>query len=400
MVNIKKGMKILLLLSLVIALPGCKISFSGRTEMNRIEFVRALGVDKCPEYEDSVRLTIATQRIKTGGEEGQQKTSEILYSSGRTVFEAIRNFWNYMDKRPFWGHLEYVLIGEEAAKDGLLKYIDYFNRDPEVRLNLKVYVTDGLTAEEVITKGSGEDKFVFDRLEGIAVNQWGQSVYNITDLIEVMYMLDNEHLSLYIPIIKLEAFTLGGQDAHETMDIVMGGFAIFEGDKLVGELDDKMGRGLNWLRNKIESGIITVKSPQGKCISLEIIESKSKMIPKIIDDQITVNVVVGVSSSIGGLRSSEDIFNEETLGNLEHQQVQTIKNEIESVIEYAQKRSLDFFGASDAIFHKYPIQWEDKYQKDWNEIFPNIKFNVIMSSRIIRTYDFKQPNRSEDGDEK
>lgn len=394
MLSTRKILMLFVIFPLVIIQTGCNISFSGRTEMNKIEFIRAVGIDKSPENEDFVRLTIATQSVKSsecGG--GQNKTSEILISEGRTVFDAVRNFWNVTEKRPFWGHLEYVLIGEEAAKDGLLKYIDYFSRDPEVRLDLKTYIAHEMSAEQIIIKSNREDKFIFDTIEGIAENQWGHSVYNVVDLIEVMYVLDNKNLSLYIPCVKLTETTIGGHDSDEKKDLKMGGFAIFDGDKLFGYLDEKLGRGLNWLKNEIKSGIIAVSSPQDNCISLEIIESSTKLIPEIVDENITITVKIGVSSNIGGLPASENIFTESILKNLEQQQEQIIKEEIMSVIEYAQKNNLDVFDAADTIFRKHPIKWEDYFQNKWKEFFPKIKFNIVVNSRISRTYDIKQPSR-------
>ena len=399
MIKVKKALAALFLFTLLTTQTGCKIAFYGRTEMNRIEFIRVVGVDKASDAEDKVRLTIATQNVQLGGGSGgQQKQSDILYSEGSTIFEAVRNFWNFMDKRPFWGHLDYVLIGEEAAKDGLLKYIDFFCRDPEVRLNLKVYIMKGMSAEEVIKKASSKEKFIFDRLEGVAENQWGQSVFNVVDLIEVMYILDNEFLSLYVPCIELMKLTQDDQNESEKKDIVMGGFAIFNGDKLAGHLDDKMGRGLNWLRNKMMSGVISVKSPKGHNISLEIIESNTKLEPEITDGQLTINVRVRMSSNINGIRSSEDIFTGEVIQYLENQQEQIICDEINGVIHYAQETKMDFFSTADAVFHKYPAQWEDLFKNNWKDTFPNIKFNVSADSKIRKTYDFKQPGGSKAGE--
>lgn len=396
-INIKKVLVSIIMFSLLMIQTGCEIAFYGRTEINRIEFIRVVGVDKSPDKEDTVRLTIATQNVQlTGGAGGQQKQSDILYSEGNTVFEAVRNFWNFMDKRPFWGHLDYVLIGEEVAKDGLFKYIDFFSRDPEVRPNLKVYITKGMRAEEIIKKGNSEDKFIFDKLEGIAENQWGQSVFNVVDLMEVMYILDKRYLSLYIPCIQLGKLTKDEQ-GKEAMDVVMGGFVIFDRDKLAGHLDDKMGRGLNWLRNKIKSGVIPVKSINGQNISLEIIESNTKLDPNIIDGHLTVIVRVKMSSNISGVNTTEDVFTGESIMYLEKQQEQIIRNEIESVIKNAQETELDFFGAADAVFHKYPIRWEDLYMNNWEDTFPDIQFSVHVDSKIRKTYDIRQPSGSKAG---
>ncbi len=395
MINMRKILSLLFAVVFLILQTGCIYAFYGRTEISRIEFIRAVGVDKCPGEKNTVRLTIATERVQAdSGGGGERKKSEILTSDGSTVFEAVRNFWNYMEKRPFWGHLEYVLIGEEAAKEGLTKYIDFFSRDPEVRLNLKVYIAKGLAAEEVVNRSSGEDKFVFDRLQGVTENQWGQSIFNVVNLFEVMYILDNKSLSLYLPSFELSQFTT---DTNEQVDIVMKGFAIFKGDKLMGYLDEKMGRGLNWLRNKVNSGIIVVKSPKTNNVSLEIIESRSKFVPEIINGQLSVTIKVIMSSNIAEIQSTEDLFTEEAMRFLETKQEQKIKEEIESVIRYAQERKLEFFGTAYAVEHKYPIEWEDNYEKNWGEVASHINFNVIVESKINRTYDIKQPNRGKDG---
>jgi spore germination protein KC len=395
-VNIRKAAIPLLIIILITTLSGCKLAFYGRTEMNRIEFIRAVGVDKSTFIEGGVRLTIATQSVQSGAGGGsQKKSSEILYSEGISTFEAVRNFWNHMDKRPFWGHVEYVIIGEEAAKDGLLKYIDFFSRDPELRLNLKVYEVKGMNAEEVIKKGNTDDKFIFEKLDGINENQWGQSVINIVDLLEVIYILDIKYLSLYLPCIELEEAgqkTRVGNVSANT--IVMEGFAFFNGDKLAGYLDRKMGRGLNWLRNKVKSGIITVKSPQGNEISLEIIDSDSKLVPKIQNGELSITAKVMMTTNIGGIMAPEDIFNEKTIKILEDSQEQAIMEEIEGVIKYAQQKNLDFFGAGKAVFHKYPVQWEDVYEKSRHEIFPKVKINLDIVSKINRTYDIQQPSGS------
>ena len=397
MFNMRKVFGFLAITSLLMTQMGCNIAFMGRTEMDRIEFIRAVGVDKSPNKDNSIRLTIATQSVTSGGKSGQQKESEILFSEGSTVFDAVRDFWNHMDKRPFWGHLEYVIIGEEAAKEGLSEYLDFFSRDPEVRLNLRVFLVQGQGAEEVIKKVNVENKFIFDRLEGVSENQWGQSVSNPVKLLEVMYILDNENLSLYLPCIRLGEFTDYQGGDSKAKDLIMGGFGIFKEDKLTGYLDDKMGRGLNWLRNSINSGVIVVKSPKGNDISLEIIDSNTKFMPQIINEQLTVTIKVRMTSNIAEISSEEDIFTGRIIEYLENQQGHIIKEEIESVINYGQDRGLEFFGTLYAIQHKYPIEWEDIYLKNWKDVFSNIKYTVVVESKINRTYNIKEPRLIEAG---
>ncbi|NLO37910.1 MAG: Ger(x)C family spore germination protein [Ruminiclostridium sp.] len=392
-----KAMLVLILL-LVAVQSGCKISFFGRTEISQIEFIRAIGIDKSSEKDGDVRLTIATQRIQgDGAGAGQRKQSKIIVSEGETVFEAVRNYWNSMDKRPFWGHLEYALIGEEAAKEGLLKYLDFFCRDPEVRLNIKVFLTKGSSAERVMNQGGDESRFIFEQLQGITENQYGQSIINVVDLVEVMYIFDREHLCLYLPCLELQQKT-NSDVQGDAMDIVMGGFALFESDKLTANLDMEMSRGLNWLRNKVKSGIIPVKSPQGHKVSLEIIESNVKLKPDLLNGKLTIHVNASVFSNIGGIQTNEDIFTEEAITFLEKQQEIAVREEIEEVIRFGQERDMDFFSTGDAVFKKYPIQWEDEFEEKWKTCFSEVVFDVQVASVITVTYNIIQPSREEKGE--
>ncbi len=389
-----KTIKLLVLILIVLLQSGCKITFLGRTEINKIEFIRVLGIDKSTEKEGYVRLTISTQRIQaeTSGD-GSKNQSRIIVSEGKTVFEAVRNFWNYMDRKPFWGHIEYVLIGEEVAKDGIMKYIDFFCRDPEVRLDLRIYQTRGCNAEEVIAKASSEERFIYDQLQGATENQPGQSVLNVVDMVEVMYILDREYLCLYIPCLELQQKTKP-TSKDNAMDITMGGFALFEGDKLAAHLDTEMGRGLNWLMNQVKTGIITVKSPKGNNISLEIIESNVKLKPALSDGKLTVQVNAYVTANIAEVQGSEDVFTQEGVSYLEEQMQEAVKNEIEAVIHFAQEKDMDFFSTGDAVFHRYPIQWEDEFEKKWKTVFSEVVFKVDVTPAITGTYNISQPNRT------
>lgn len=375
---------------------GCNIAFFDATQINDVEFIRAVGIDKAPE--GKIRFTIATQRIVTGGERGgsEQKLSEIMYSEGRTGFEAARNFWAYFEKRPFFGHLEYILIGEEAAKDGILKHLDFFTRDPEDRLNLNVFVVKGTDAGEMVRQGNTRDKFVFDRLEGIKEHYWGLSMINRVDLMEIMYILDTEYLSLYIPCVKLTEKTENSDGHNEGMDIALEGFAIFEGDRLAGYLEREMARGLSFLRNMAKSGVLNVRARNGSMVALELISSNRKMKPELMDGELRVAIEIDLKCNIAEIQSSEGVFDHESLRYLEEQSNQLIMDEVMKVIEFAREKRLDCFAAGDAVMHKYPCKWEDYLEKNWRDIFSEIDFEVTVRTNVSRTYDIKQPIGAKD----
>ena len=58
------------------------------------------------------------------------------------------------------------------------------------------------------------------------------------------------------------------------------------------------------------------------------------------------------------------------------------------------ERNTDIFGLGDAIYHQHPGKWKDIEDK-WEELFPKMKINVNVESKINRTYDIKEPNQYE-----
>ncbi|HQA57934.1 MAG TPA: Ger(x)C family spore germination protein [Acetivibrio sp.] len=392
----RKKILLSILLIFTLSFTACNTPPISRHEINDLEFIRSIAIDTSKSIPDGVRLTMASKRLDVsgGGSSGEKKSTKVS-SEGRTMFEAVRNFSTFLDKKPFWGHLEYVVIGEEAAKKGIYNYLDFFARDHEVRMNIYVFIMKGCCAEDLMQKADRSDRFVFDRLKGLIHSMDGQSVSNPVNLIEVMYIQDLKALSLYIPCVEMVNVT-GGEDEDVT-DIKMAGFAIFEKGKLVGFLDEDMGRGLNLLRNEMKSGIYVVNTPKGSKVSLEVINSKTKFYPEIKDGNLFLKVKVNMDSNIGEIDSNEDIFDNEVFTFLEQEQSKGAKQEIDKVIDYAQKEiGLDFFSTAINFYRKYPIKWKEMYEKDWKNWFTKIKFTVEVESKIRRTYDIREPNAVED----
>jgi spore germination protein KC len=133
----KKLFTVIILLFSLSNLTGCKAGFlPQRREISDLQLVQVIGADKSVDNPDSSMLTIASKKLTDGG--GQDSTgsggegrsskgekAQVLTSEGKTIFDAARNIQTHSDKTIFWGHTDYYLIGEEAAKESINKYIDF-----------------------------------------------------------------------------------------------------------------------------------------------------------------------------------------------------------------------------------------------------------------------------------
>lgn len=396
-------MKKLLLLILgmitTLTLSGCASAALSKTEIDRVFNTRVFGIDKLEN--GKIRVTISTKstsggnQSSDGGSGGGTGKSEILVSDGDTVFEAARLLLTFGNKRPHYGHTEYILIGEDVARDGILPYLDFICRNHEFRYNAKIYIVKNETAYNLINKLNIGDMFIADKLSIMEDNAGNLSISSRETLNEAMFIFDKPNISTYLPCIEIVE-TPVTNDTHSTshgFNLTLDGYGLFKEDKLQSFVTGNQARAINWVRKKIQSGIITVKSPDGKNISLEIVSNKIKIKPHINKNNLQCDITVNFTSNIAETMSKENIFYDKELVILENQQEQKVKKEIEDIIAYAQEKNLDFFGTLTNFVMAYPSM-KNELRQSWGDLFPDVKFNVSVNSNINRTYLLREPTGS------
>ena len=139
------------------------------------------------------------------------------------------------------------------------------------------------------------------------------------------------------------------------------------------------------LKNKIESGILlTGTQPGAKNIALEIKTGSSEVKPAVSGNSVAMKVQVQLGVNMGEVNDSNKKF---TVGNGEFRMTEkaaskTVKKGVENVILDMQKNyGADIFGFADAIYKQKPNDWK-RISKNWNTIFPNVKYEVTADVKI------------------
>ena len=393
----RKGIISFIAALMIICSTGCKNPIKGRTEINKILFATVIGIDKPIEGKDTVKITITTPGIesKKPKEGKKQAEPQILTAEGSSFFEALRNFRFFADRKMFLGHVNFILIGEEAAKENVADCLDILVRDHELRLNSKVFVVKGNMAEKVINYAAGNDEYLASQLENLRTNAGGLSHSSGIELLKVIQTFGKKKSSTYIPYVTINNTSYPNMTSANK-DIYMEGYAIFKEMNLIGYIRDGESRGFNWVKNKIESGVIVLTTKKDNIVSVEIIDSYSKIVPHITDDHIDVSINLKMSSNIVEINGSEKIFDESTIEFLENQQNNIIKSEIQSVIAYAKDTNTDFLDIFSIIEHKYPVKWA-KIKNKKEKAIEDIRFDVEVQSRINRTYTIKESSSTKGG---
>ena len=405
--------KLMYIIVILLLFSGCSpIFFPLPTEIDHLELVRIIALDKSDKNPDEVIITImfekTTSDSSSGGRTGSGETDggetkglkgTVLTAEGKTFSSAERNFQTYTDKQIFLGHADFCLIGEEAAKEDITKYLDFISRDHDVRKSSKVYIVAG-KASDLVVKANSEEYFLPDRLKSMSQNVKFLSVSRSINLFDCMSNLDKKNSSLVVPTLKLieRKEDILEESKQRKQDIELVGYSIINHFKLVSFIERPISRGYNIISNSGVSGIIDVKDSSGMAVALEINTVNTKITPKIEGGQLVgVLIITELNTSINEIQSRENVFKKDILSFLEQQASDIIKSEMEAVVKAAQQNNADILSLSESVNMNHPIIW-NRIKDNWDSIFPTLKIEVIVNSKIARTYDMREPSGSMEGE--
>lgn len=370
----RKLLKTAICILLIMSLSGCW----NRRELDTLGVVMGVGVDKSVEYG---KIKITTQLVKPGEIKSHSKegvsSSQAFWNvtgTGDTIFSTIRDITNKSSRKLFFPHNQFIIFGRLIAEDGIQKYIDFFERDPETRMNVWVLISQD-TALKVLDVKSELEKLPANNISKLIKNEAAAtSQTRAVKLRELVVSLMSKTTAPTIPFIKISS------DGDKEVATISG-TAVFKRDKLVGTLNKREGRGLLWVLGDVKSGIIEVEDSNYDKVSLETVRASRKIIPKIDNDKITIKVNIFEEGNIGEQSGPKNLAKLSEVAYLEKKKAEVIRDEVMAALKKAQELDADIFGFGEAVHKKYPKQWKN-LEDNWDEIFKNLQVEVAVDAKL------------------
>ena len=376
----KLGLIFLAITIMAAPLIGCW----SRRELDTLSIISAIGIDKS---EEDGKLSVTFQIIKPSALKGSSSSEAapsgstgvlVLTSTGYTIIDAARNATMQSDRKLFFPQNKVIVVGEELAREGINPLLDFLNRDPEQRRSSWLLVAKG-KAHDIINAKHEQVNIPAEAIVNMIKSSSNTSTAVKVDINEFIKNLTNpgsDPIACRIEMIQ--------DDKTKNQKMRFTGTSVFKRDKLIGFLDQYETRGLNWVLGKVVSGIILVKSPldENKDVALEIIRARSKITPEILNNDIKTIVEVDAEGNLAEQLSEVTLTNSEMFKKLEQRMAQVIKDEIQLVLEKAQKEwGVDIFGFGKAVHRKYPQVWK-KLQSNWRELLSEVNVEIKVKAKI------------------
>jgi spore germination protein KC len=378
--------------SLIVALTlgGC----GNRTEMNELGITTATGFDGHKGNWTVTYQVITPSAIGSGGASGgggSQAAVHTFSTQGRTIREAVAANSLENPRRLYFAHTNTVLIGKQAAEDGIAEIIDNYYRNPDARQTVKVFIADG-EASTYLKKLIPPEKLPGQALAKILQkNKQMSSVYPSISIHELALKISSDSGAAGVPEISIK----GGGDSEklESMDVFnqtapasklkLSRLSIFKKDKKVASLNQKKSMTLSWLTNQVDTTTLSSEDEHADLSAYLIRKAKVTVTPVKGPQRYTLQVNANVSGELVETSTDEAISTPQGMNRLQQQAEEVIEAQIREGWEDVQKLNIDLLGIANKIHRKYPKDWKQLKGK-WPDEMANMDIDINVKVNILR----------------
>lgn len=370
---------LILLLLLCTLLSGCLAS-------KRIESLGIINTRGVDVLDDNL---IETSLIYFEFDSQTKEIIQTVSGIGKTIkgARANANFKTSYQLSP--GQIRLELYGMEAAKKGLLPYLDTIARDARVA-NTMFLAVSRVSAKELITKAEeGKSRNVgraFSELVQQSVNDDIIPRFTLQDFMHVYFDAGKDPV---LPILAVE-------NKRPKLDAI----ALIKGDKYVGEIPIKDAFLINILDKTVKTTFVELELPikqlkpfmvkpkkneqeQEKVLNVTLSVLKGEGKTKVVDLE-NMKFETDIKLNFNLFEITEDVLldNPKVISVLEKEIKKNIKQQYEGLLAKVKEVNVDPFGYGN-VYRAHTADGK-LTKKEWRDKFPTIDVNFNIDVEILR----------------
>lgn len=354
-------------------------------ELFEISIITALGIDLAEDR--NVVLTI--QVLKPGavqagmdGGDGGSKAFVVYSAQGKTVLEAHNNLLLTINREPYYGHLQLIVVGEGLEKARLMRYLDFFERYPEMNRQAMMLTAQGTRAENVLRAESEMNDIPAVHLRQIVENAEFTGKIKPLSLHDLISFINLEGRHPVMSAIEFKTQS----DKSSISDIQIMGSAVLQNDLLVGFIDTDQTRSVLIVRGVAENMILTVPHPDDpdSMVSIDIADCITEKEIHLRDGKPVASIQVKMTGLIGEVQDKGTSLEIATNERIQRKLKEKVTEEINEIIKLAQTDfRVDFLGIGELVYRKMPDYWK-QVKNGWNNTFADMQIEVAVEVDLQR----------------
>lgn len=360
-------------LAAVLLLSGCgKAALPYAREMGDMALLRTMGVD-AGEKAGQVRVTVSTGK-RAAGLQGESQPPLILSAAGESLSAACLSMQGLSDSYVFYGYVDQLLLGEEAALEGVEPVLDYFSRDVELGLGAQVWLVRGGTAQAAIEAGG--ETGVDSRLSTLQTDS-EMGAAGITRTAGEVFSSLLEQGCAYLPALR----AAGAEEGEQTA-LLEAGYGVLRDGALAGCLEGESAKGLELLTGQTAEDIIEVDLPSGRAVA-RITGAAVRCEPVFQGEELTgLRLRCRATAELAEFRAPMD---EGELDQLREALEERESLRLQRVMDQLRSWGTDCTALGSQVAQANPARWEN-LRENWERLFSSVPLEISVQVSVSRTY--------------
>ncbi len=396
----KKALSLILCLSICLCCSGCSSIYTNYKEIEQLQVIQTMGLDY---LSGGISLSLATA-FDPKALNGPAR----LFSDAPTITTAFERIRKYsFEEELFFAHINSLLLGEEAARQGLDSYLMYICRSPDIRVDIPVFVIKEGSAREAVLNVGNAINGISEVMRSVKQTLEWRGDGGLTRTADVVHDL-RRHGSALVCALEYSASSeisgsvtdsdgaLSPSDTNPEQSLASTdrtlayiGYAIIRDGRLCEYIDREQAIGVSFLKNQVRICDIVVQDRQGNNVTLEIDKGSSDIRPQWAEDGSLTGFQVDakVEASIVEL-SSGNLTGGESLEYVQLALEKAVSQYMGQVLMLSRKYRSDFLGLGSRI----EMKDAEKYRAlstDFDQLLPELEIRINVSGQLRHTNDIK-----------
>ncbi|HEX9063325.1 MAG TPA: Ger(x)C family spore germination protein [Clostridia bacterium] len=401
---------------------------TGAHEIDDWAYVSSIGIDK--GISDALRFTFQIPTLKKGSGEGGGGSSSqgkidtsVMSIDAPTFYAAVNSINTSLSRTLDFSHAKYVVVGEKQAREGVSKIVNSIIRSSQVRRISHFIIAKGSASEFIKalnpvlgTSLSRTQELLMSQedltglFDDISYDQFSIGMKNSYSDPAAALVAVNDFSNYKESGTPPNSFKSGGEYIAGELPRSGGnkyeffGSAIFDGDKMVGELNGNETRAMRMARGDYKTGAMAIADPEDPKlrITCNISQMRDPDIKITFNDgKPVINLKIFLEGDLLNIQSTNEYENPKIKPILENAYETYIKDLLDKTIDKCKRLNCDVFNfGQTAAMHFLTIPEWKSY--NWLSHFKNAEVNTEVQYTIRRTGTLMKtsPTQTSEGEEK
>jgi len=371
-------------------------------ELNKLGIVAGIAIDKTDDT-----YTMTAQMLNPSAIAGETGNALAVYSlkaEGQSIHEAYKRLDQLTSTALALSHLEVIVINEEFAEAGIAPLLNFALRRADIRPDIAIVIAKEENAGDILSVVTALDRIPASEvniLSRISSRTQRLTSYN---LYEVVDMVNTHAINVVLNAVSIyhekdhtdetterEDGSKGktknnGSTGDNMLDITIPvqlrieHAAVFQGDKLVGFIDDSETQLYNMIMGSYKRYDIVTKIEEDYYISFGVTELKSKITTDLENNEATIHMEL--SGIVLENTYPIDFTNNENLVAMSAYIKEHFEQDINNFVDKTQTDfKSDILGIGGKAYNQENEVWKGK-EGYWCDLFPDLTINVEIELEI------------------